>query len=75
MPMNPKPNDRPVEASSQNGKRRNWVSLVPYGIHEQHPNAYREIASTVWENRDSLSYAWRILQNGCCDGCSLGTMG
>ena len=54
---------------------RNWVSLVPYGLHEQHPNAYKDIVSTIWENRGNLAYAWRILQNGCCDGCSLGTTG
>ena len=55
--------------------KRDWVSLVPYGLNEQHPNAYKDILDTVWENRDSLGYAWRILQNGCCDGCSLGTIG
>jgi molybdopterin-dependent oxidoreductase alpha subunit len=54
---------------------RKWVSLVPYGLNEQHPNAYKDIADTLWENRDNLAYAWRILQNGCCDGCSLGTSG
>jgi len=54
---------------------RGWVSLVPYGLHEQHPNAYKDIASTLWENRDNLAYAWRILNHGCCDGCSLGTTG
>ena len=54
---------------------RDWVSLVPYGLHEQHPNAYKDIAGTVWENRDNLAYAWRILNDGCCDGCSLGTSG
>lgn len=59
-----------------NGKgTRKWVSLVPYGLREQHPNVFRDISATVWENRDNLSYAWRILQNGCCDGCSLGTTG
>jgi molybdopterin-dependent oxidoreductase alpha subunit len=56
-------------------KQRQWVSLIPYGVTEQHPNAYKDIASTIWENRDNLGYAWRILNNGCCDGCSLGTMG
>ena len=56
-------------------KQRRWVSLIPYGITEQHPNAYKDIASTLWENRDNLGYAWRILNNGCCDGCSLGTKG
>ena len=54
---------------------RNWVSLIPYGLNEQHPNAYKDIADTVWENRDNLGYAWRILTDGCCDGCSLGTSG
>ena len=54
---------------------KSWVSLVPYGLHEQHPNAYKEIAEIAWENRDNLGYALRILKNGCCDGCSLGTSG
>ena len=57
------------------GKRKKWVSLVPYGLNEQHPNAYKDILETIWENRDQLSYAWRILNDGCCDGCSLGTSG
>jgi molybdopterin-dependent oxidoreductase alpha subunit len=52
-----------------------WVSLVPYGLNQQHPNAYKEVLEAVWENRDSLRYAWRILNNGCCDGCALGTSG
>jgi molybdopterin-dependent oxidoreductase alpha subunit len=56
-------------------RSRSWVSLVPYGLHEQHPNAFKDIADTIWENRDQLKYAWRILNDGCCDGCSLGTTG
>jgi molybdopterin-dependent oxidoreductase alpha subunit len=56
-------------------RSRSWVSLVPYGLHEQHPNAFKDIAETIWENRDQLGFAWRILNNGCCDGCSLGTTG
>jgi molybdopterin-dependent oxidoreductase alpha subunit len=55
--------------------KRNWVSLVPYGLNEQHPNNYRDIVDSVWENRDNLGYALRILRDGCCDGCSLGTSG
>ena len=55
--------------------KRNWVSLVPYGLNQQHPNNYRDILESVWENRDSLGYAFRILSDGCCDGCSLGTSG
>lgn len=55
--------------------RKKYVSLVPYGLNQQHPNAYKDILDTVWENRDQLSYAWRILNDGCCDGCALGTTG
>ena len=29
----------------------------------------------AWENRDQLPFAWRILNNGVCDGCALGTSG
>ena len=62
-------------SDGKNGNRRNWVSLVPYGLNEQHPNAYKDIVDTLWENKDHLRYAWRILNDGCCDGCSLGTSG
>jgi molybdopterin-dependent oxidoreductase alpha subunit len=51
------------------------MSLIPYGLTEQHPNAYKDMAAVAWENRDNLGYAWRILNHGCCDGCSLGTKG
>jgi molybdopterin-dependent oxidoreductase alpha subunit len=30
---------------------------------------------TIWENRDNLPYAWRILHHGVCDGCALGVAG
>lgn len=52
-----------------------WVSAKPFGAGEQHPNNYREIWNSLWENRDQMRYAWRILKHGCCDGCSLGTTG
>jgi len=55
--------------------RRQWVSIVPLGINQQHPRAYRGMLHTAWENRDNLAYAWRILRDGCCDGCALGTIG
>jgi len=67
-----------AELAEQKAKRvnkLNWVSLVPYGLNEQHPNNYLDILQTAWENRDNLRYAFRILNNGCCDGCSLGTSG
>lgn len=56
-------------------RKKNWVSLVPYGLNQQHPNAYKDILETIWENKDQLGYAWRILNDGCCDGCALGTTG
>ena len=64
-----------AEDKAKKVNKRNWVSLVPYGLNEQHPNNYRDIVDAVWENRDNLSYAMRILRDGCCDGCSLGTSG
>ena len=64
-----------AESRSKGWNRKEWVSLVPYGVHEQHPNAYRDIVKATWENRDQLGYALRILRDGCCDGCSLGTSG
>ena len=52
-----------------------WVSLKPFGIGEQRPNNYLELWKALQENRDNLAYAWRILNNGVCDGCALGTTG
>jgi molybdopterin-dependent oxidoreductase alpha subunit len=55
--------------------RANWASLKPFGIGEQKPNNYLELWRAFRENRDNAAYAWRILTQGTCDGCSLGTMG
>ncbi|GIV90541.1 MAG: formate dehydrogenase [Chloroflexus sp.] len=52
-----------------------WVSLVPNGLGQVKPNHYWEIVRTIWENRDNLGTAWRILHKGVCDGCALGTTG
>jgi molybdopterin-dependent oxidoreductase alpha subunit len=52
-----------------------WASPKPFGIGEQHPNNFGEVFRAIWENRDNLSYAYRILDQGVCDGCSLGTSG
>lgn len=52
-----------------------WVSLVPNGLGHVKPNHYWEIVRTFWENRDNLGAAWRILHDGVCDGCALGTAG
>ena len=50
--------------------------LIPFGLAVPNkPRHYREMAKAVWENRDALPYAWRILRDGVCDGCSLGPYG
>ena len=55
--------------------RTKIVSLSPFGLGYTKPHHYREMAEVAWENRDNLQYAWRILQHGVCDGCSLGPYG
>ena len=72
MGINP---DVHAEAKSKGWDRKQWVSLVPYGVNQSHPNAYKDILRCVAQNRDNLGYAWRILRDGCCDGCALGTSG
>jgi molybdopterin-dependent oxidoreductase alpha subunit len=49
--------------------------LVPFGLDQTKPRHFREALGVVWENRDNLGYAWRILRDGVCDGCSLGPRG
>lgn len=52
-----------------------FASLVPFGLGSQKPHHFWEMAEVLWENRDSLPYAWNILNKGVCDGCSLGPRG
>jgi len=49
--------------------------MIPFGLDRQKPRHYREMARILWENRDQLPFAWRILSRGVCDGCALGTSG
>ena len=56
-------------------KPAHWVSLVPRHPREQKPNHYLEMARVAWANRDQIPFAWRILDQGTCDGCALGTTG
>lgn len=51
------------------------VSPVPFGIGQTKPHHYREMLRVAWENRRHLGYAWRVLTQGVCDGCALGTSG
>lgn len=52
-----------------------WVSLKPFGLGEEKPHHFRDMARIWWENRTELEYAMRILRDGVCDGCALGTSG
>lgn len=54
---------------------RHWVSLSPFGIGHLKPNNFYEVFRAVSENRDQLNYAYKILNEGVCDGCALGTTG
>ena len=50
--------------------------LLPFGPNRHpRPRPFVEMAEVLWQNRDNLPYAWRILTRGVCDGCSLGPRG
>ncbi len=58
--------------------RTDWelaASASPFGLGLTKPKHFREMARVAWENRDNLGYAWRVLRDGVCDGCALGTSG
>jgi len=52
-----------------------WVSYVPFGLGKIKPHHIRDTFKAVWDNRDNLPYAYRILTQGVCDGCALGVAG
>jgi molybdopterin-dependent oxidoreductase alpha subunit len=54
---------------------RLWAGLSPAGLGETKPHHYREMLRALWANRDEAGFAWRILRDGACDGCALGTSG
>ncbi len=56
-------------------KPERWASYAPFGIGQQRPNNYFEVFRAAWESKDNLSYAWKVLNEGVCDGCALGTSG
>jgi molybdopterin-dependent oxidoreductase alpha subunit len=47
----------------------------PFGLGRQKPHHYLEMVRVAWQNRDEWPFAWRILRDGVCDGCALGTSG
>src|SRR5467141_3490383 len=63
----------PMDSS---GGRFRLRDLIPFGPgRHPRPRPFLEMAGVLWENRDNLPYAWRILTRGVCDGCSLGPRG
>jgi molybdopterin-dependent oxidoreductase alpha subunit len=57
-------------------KEREMVaSWIPFGLGLTKPKHFREMTKIAWENRDNLRYAWKVLTQGVCDGCALGTTG
>jgi molybdopterin-dependent oxidoreductase alpha subunit len=59
--------------------KRDWKAklkaAVPFGLGQTKPKHFRDMAAVVWKNRDNLSYAWKVLSRGVCDGCALGVAG
>lgn len=49
--------------------------FVPFGLGQTKPHHYRDMLGIVWQNRDQLGYAWKVLSRGVCDGCALGVAG
>ena len=53
-----------------------WVTKLPlFGLGHEKPKHFRDMARLWWKNRDQIEYATRILKDGVCDGCALGTSG
>ncbi len=50
-------------------------TYVPFGLGQNKPKHFRSMAGVVWANRDNLTYAWKVLHRGVCDGCALGVSG
>jgi molybdopterin-dependent oxidoreductase alpha subunit len=51
------------------------VSAAPFGVGFTKPRHYLEMFRIAWENKAHPGYAWRVLNDGVCDGCALGTSG
>lgn len=49
--------------------------LVPFGLGQDKPKHFRDMATILWRNRDNLGYAWKVISRGVCDGCALGVAG
>src|SRR5256712_3905311 len=71
-----KPSPLPRDVASR-GRRKGVrrVSPVPFGLGFTKPHNYREVFRSAWNNKHRPLFTWRILRDGVCDGCALGTTG
>ncbi len=60
-----------VKAPKKGLTPEHWATRQPL----KHLENFAEVFRAGWENRDNLGYAYRILNDGVCDGCALGTSG
>ncbi|MFQ5552368.1 MAG: FdhF/YdeP family oxidoreductase [Thermoplasmata archaeon] len=65
----------PKAVRNRRFNRALWAGGMPNGLGEVKPHHYLEIFRTMWENWRHPRFAWRILADGVCDGCALGTTG
>ncbi len=61
----------PVRPPTRRWQPSLWASWIPF----RSTHNVREVFRALRENADNLDYAWRILTEGVCDGCALGTKG
>jgi hypothetical protein len=48
---------------------------MPFGVGHTKPHHFREMLRIAWANKDEAAWAWKVLTQGVCDGCALGTSG
>lgn len=59
----------------QKSSAAGWKRFIPFGLFDRKPRHFRDMAAIIWQNRDNLPYAWKVLSRGVCDGCALGVAG
>jgi molybdopterin-dependent oxidoreductase alpha subunit len=62
-------------ASGDRRKGLEPAGVTPFGLGATKPHNYRDVLRAAWENKREPLFTWRILRDGVCDGCALGTYG
>lgn len=55
--------------------RERLARMSPFGLGHRKPKHFRDMLGVLWRNRDNLSYGWKVITRGVCDGCALGVAG